>query len=202
MIRLIGAGGKPGQPAAVLTTFWTAPNIITVLRFCGVPLFVYFIVQKDYAAAVITLVLLGSTDWVDGYIARRFSQVSTVGKWLDPVADRTALIVVAVTFVVDGIAPAWLVWTIVIPDAILIANLLILFRGPRHFPVSNIGKIRTALLLLGSPLLLLQRVEGFDQPWLLITANTLLILGCLGHIVAFYGYFTAAHALYRRERSA
>jgi cardiolipin synthase len=117
-------------------------------------------------------------------------------------ADRTALIVVAITFVVDGVAPAWLVWTIVIPDVILIVNALILFRGRLSLPVTTIGKIRTALLLVGSPLLLLQRVEGFDQLWLEITANTLLILGCIGHLIAFYGYFTAAHRLYRLERSA
>ncbi|MFJ6279382.1 CDP-alcohol phosphatidyltransferase family protein [Arthrobacter subterraneus] len=202
MIRLIGAGGKPGETPAELDTFWTVPNIITVVRFLGVPLFVMFIIQREYAAAVITLVLLSSTDWVDGYVARRFGQVSSVGKWLDPVADRTALIVIAVTFVVDGVAPAWLVWTIVIPDAILIINALILFHGPIALPVSNIGKIRTALLLVGSPLLLLQRVEGFDQPWLEITATTLLILGCIGHLIAFYGYFTATHRVYRLERSA
>lgn len=202
MIRLIGAGGKPGHTPAELDTFWTVPNILTVVRFLGVPLFVMFVVQRDYAAAVITLVLLGSTDWIDGYIARRFGQVSSVGKWLDPLADRTALIVVAVTFVVDGVAPAWLVWAIVIPDAILITNALILFRGRLRLPVSNIGKIRTALLLVGSPLLLLQRVEGFNQPWLEITANVLLILGCIGHVIAFYGYFVAAHRLYRLERTA
>ncbi|WP_367182107.1 CDP-alcohol phosphatidyltransferase family protein [uncultured Arthrobacter sp.] len=202
MIRLIGAGGKPGQAPAELDTFWTVPNIITVVRFLGVPLFVMFIVQREYAAAVITLVLLGSTDWIDGYIARRFGQVSSVGKWLDPLADRSALIVVAVTFVVDGVAPAWLVWAIVVPDVILITNALILFRGRLRLPVSNIGKIRTALLLVGSPLLLLQRVEGFDLPWLEITANVLLILGCIGHLIAFYGYFTAAHRVYRLERTA
>ncbi|WP_309070307.1 CDP-alcohol phosphatidyltransferase family protein [Arthrobacter sp.] len=202
MIRLIGAGGKPGRTPAELNTFWTAPNIITVVRFLGVPLFVMFIVQQRYGAAVITLVLLGSTDWIDGYVARQFGQVSSVGKWLDPLADRTALIVVAVTFVVDGVAPAWLVWAIVIPDAILIINALILFRGRLSLPVSNIGKIRTALLLVGSPLLLLQRVDGFNEPWLEITANTLLILGCIGHLIAFYGYFTAAHRKYRLEQSA
>lgn len=199
MIRLIGAGGRPGQENGELATFWTVPNIVTVVRFLGVPLFVYFIVQNQDANAVLTLVVLGSTDWIDGYIARRFNQVSIVGKWLDPVADRTALIVIAVTFVVDGIAPAWLVWTIVIPDAILILNALILFRGPLHLPVTNIGKIRTALLLVGSPMLLLHRVPGFDLPWLIVAAHILLFLGCIGHIIAFYGYFTAAHRKYRTE---
>lgn len=199
MIRLIGAGGRPGQESVELDTFWTLPNLITIFRFLGVPLFVWYIVQKDYGPAVITLVILGSTDWVDGYIARRFNQVSAVGKWLDPVADRTALIVIAITFVVDGIAPAWLVWSIVVPDAVLILNALILFRGPLNLPVTLIGKIRTGLLLIGSPMLLLRRVPGFDLEWLVVTAHVILILGCIGHLIAFYGYFTAAHRKYRLE---
>ncbi|MBG6217398.1 cardiolipin synthase [Arthrobacter sp. CAN_A6] len=199
MIRFIGAGTRPGAQNRVLTTAWTLPNIVTIVRFLGVPLFVWFIVRQEYGPAVGTLVILGSTDWIDGYLARRFDQISTVGKWLDPVADRTALIVVAVTFVVNGIAPAWLVWIIVVPDVILILNMLILFRGPNHLPVSNIGKIRTALLLVGLPLLLLHRVPGYDQPWIFLSAHALLILGCIGHLLAFYGYFTAAHRQYRRQ---
>ncbi|MHA7239228.1 CDP-alcohol phosphatidyltransferase family protein [Arthrobacter sp. TMS1-12-1] len=200
-MRLIGAGGRPGNEGTVLATAWTLPNLVTIVRFLGVPLFVWFITQQRYGAAVITLVVIGSTDWVDGYLARRLNQVSVVGKWLDPVADRTALIVVAVTFVVDGIAPAWLVWTIVIPDIILIINALVLFRGPLHLPVVTVGKIRTALLLVGAPLLLLHEVEGFGQEWILVVAQVLLAAGCVLHLVAFWVYFTAAHRTYRLERA-
>jgi len=200
-MRLIGAGGQPGNEGTVLATAWTLPNLVTIIRFLGVPLFVWFIMQQRYGTAVITLVVIGSTDWVDGYLARRFNQVSVVGKWLDPVADRTALIVVAVTFVVDGIAPAWLVWTIVIPDIILIVNALVLFRGPLHLPVITVGKIRTALLLVGAPLLLLHRVEGFGQEWILVLAQVVLAAGCALHLVAFWAYFTAAHRKYRLERA-
>ncbi|WP_159615915.1 CDP-alcohol phosphatidyltransferase family protein [Arthrobacter zhaoguopingii] len=202
MIRLIGAGTRPGGEGPVLATAWTLPNAVTLVRFLGVPLFVWFIITDQYGPAVVTLVLVGSTDWVDGYLARRFNQVSSVGQWLDPVADRTALIIVAITFVVDGVAPAWLVWSIVIPDAILITNALILFGSRLRLRVSVVGKIRTALLLLGSPLLLLHRVPGYDDPALLAVAHGLLIAGCVGHLIAFYGYFTAAHRLHRAERAA
>jgi CDP-diacylglycerol--glycerol-3-phosphate 3-phosphatidyltransferase len=199
-MRWIGAGTQPGGEGAVLATAWTLPNLITVVRFLGVPLFVWLIMQQRYGAAVITLVVMGGTDWVDGYMARRLRQVSTVGKWLDPVADRAALIVVAITFVVADIAPAWLVWTIVIPDVILILNALILFRGPVHLTVIPVGKVRTALLLVGAPLLLLHRVEGFGQEGLLIVAQGLLAAGCVLHLVAFCAYFVAAHRKYRLER--
>ncbi|MER1997291.1 MAG: CDP-alcohol phosphatidyltransferase family protein [Arthrobacter sp.] len=202
MIRLIGAGTRPGRGERVLETFWTIPNLITVLRFFSVPLFVWLIVRDNYGAAFITLVIVGSTDWVDGYLARRLDQVSAVGKWLDPVADRLALIIVATVFVVDRIAPSWFIWAIVIPDIILIVNSLLLFRGSPNLPVSNIGKIRTALLLVGAPLLLLQKVPGFDYGWLIIAGNTVLVLGCIGHIAAFLGYFRASWQKYRCRSTA
>lgn len=202
MIRLIGAGTRPGHELTVRDTFWTIPNLITVLRFLGVPLFLGFILREDFGAAFITLVVVGCTDWVDGYVARRLDQVSRVGKWLDPVADRLALIVVAVTFVVQGIAPAWLVLSIVIPDAILLLTALVLFHGSPNLPVSNVGKIRTALLLLGAPLLLLQRVPGFDYDWLFTVGNAVLLLGCAGHVIAAAGYLRASWHKYARVRSA
>lgn len=201
MIKLIGAGSRPGRGEKVLDTFWTLPNLITILRFLGVPLFVWFIARDSYGPAFVTLVIIGSTDWVDGYLARRLDQVSRTGKWLDPVADRLALIIVAIVFVVDQIAPSWLVWTIVIPDLILIANSLMLFGGSPNLPVSNIGKIRTALLLIGAPMLLLQRVPGFGYEWLIIVGNIVLAAGCAGHIAAFAGYMRASWRKYRLQNA-
>lgn len=202
MIRLIGAGARPDRPTTVRDTFWTVPNLITVLRFLGVPLFVAFIVRESYGPAFITLVVLGCTDWVDGYLARRLNQVSRVGQWLDPLADRLALIVIAVTFVVHGMAPAWLVPAVVIPDIVLIITALILFHGSPNLPVSKVGKIGTALLLLGAPLLLLQRVPGFDYEWLSTAGNALLLLGCAGHVIAVAGYLRASWRKHARERGA
>jgi cardiolipin synthase (CMP-forming) len=196
-LRIIGAGTRRDFEYRELHTFWTLPNLITVLRFLAVPLFVWFIAREAYGAATITLVVLGSTDWVDGYIARRFNQVSSVGKWLDPVADRLALIIVAITFVAAGIAPWWLLLSIIIPDAILLVFSLILFHGSPDLPVTNIGKIRTALLLVGTPLLLLHRVEGFGHDWLLGVSYIILAAGCTGHVLAWLGYMRAAWRKYK-----
>ncbi len=202
-MRLIGAGQRPGVEPKLLTGFWTVPNLITLVRFALVPVFVWFVGQEQYGRAVVTLVVLGSTDWVDGYFARFLNQVSVVGRWLDPVADRLALIVVAATFVIHGIAPNWLVYFIVIPDVILVAYGLLLFHGNPDLPVSNIGKIRTALLLLGTPLLLLHRVPGFDSDGLLTTATVILAIGCAGHLVAFVDYlFKVRRKYHRLKRSS
>lgn len=200
MIRIIGAGARPGSVETELDTFWTLPNLITVLRFLGIPLFVSYIAQDRYGEAFVTLVVVGSTDWVDGYLARRLNQVSKTGKWLDPVADRLALIIVSVTFVVDGITPPWLLLSIAIPDAILILNSLVLFKGSPNLPVSTVGKIRTALLLVGAPMLLLARVPGFESGWLTAGGTAVLVLGCIGHLAAFAGYMAASWRKYRGMR--
>ncbi|WP_246165512.1 CDP-alcohol phosphatidyltransferase family protein [Arthrobacter yangruifuii] len=199
MIRLVGAGARPDTELTVSDQFWTLPNLITVLRFLGIPLFVFYISGDRYGSAFLTLVVVGCTDWIDGYLARRLNQVSTTGQWLDPVADRLALIIVAATFVVDGMAPVWLILSIAVPDAILIINSLLLFRGNPDLPVSYIGKVRTALLLLGAPLLLLGRVDGYDYQWLASAGSVVLALGCIGHVVAAAGYLRAARRKYRSQ---
>jgi len=191
-VKIIGAGGRDDIDYRVLTTFWTVPNLITVLRFGLVPVFVWLVVSDHYAWATLVLVILGATDWIDGYAARRLNQISTVGKWLDPVADRLALIVVAIVFVADGIAPAWLVYSIVIPDVVLIINAWVLFRGNPHLAVSNLGKIRTALLLVGTPLLLLSQVGAAESAVLEGLAIVMLAIACLLHIVAAVFYFRLA----------
>ncbi|MCP6768684.1 CDP-alcohol phosphatidyltransferase family protein, partial [Klebsiella pneumoniae] len=87
-MRLIGAGTRADIDYVVTDRFWTVPNVITLVRFCLVPFFVWLVFTQQYLAAFIVLAVLSCTDWVDGYIARRFNQISTVGQWLDPMADR------------------------------------------------------------------------------------------------------------------
>lgn len=193
-MRFIGAGTRENFEYRELTTFWTVPNLITVARFLLVPLFVFQTISTHYGWATLTLAILGSSDWIDGFAARKLDQISTVGKWLDPVADRVALIVIASTFVATGIAPAWLVLAIVIPDAILIINALVLFKGNPDLPVSNLGKIRTALLLIGAPLLLLGSTDWGTTTLIGSISTWVLALACVLHVIAAIGYFMQARA--------
>lgn len=191
-MRLIGAGSRPEQPIVDHDRIFTIPNVLTVVRFLGVPLFVWLVLAKgEYGWAVLVLAVMGSTDWVDGYIARRFDQTSKLGRILDPVADRIALITVAITLVIAGVAPWWLLAVIVLPDAVLTATSLLFFRWHPDLPVSIIGKMRTAALLLGTPLLLLARAIGSEPNTLTYLAWGFLILGIVGHLIAAYNYFWA-----------
>jgi cardiolipin synthase (CMP-forming) len=200
-MRLIGAGHREDIEYEVTDRLWTLPNVITILRFCLVPLFVWQVASERYLAAFIVLAVLSSTDWIDGYIARRFNQISTVGQWLDPVADRLSLVVVAVTLVATGIAPWWLVVALVVPDVVLGLTALALFRGSPELEVTVLGKVRTALLLVGTPVLLLAQVPGLAEGPLTVLASVLLILGCVGHVGAAAGYLAGCVRKYRRLRA-
>ncbi|MFM7872886.1 MAG: CDP-alcohol phosphatidyltransferase family protein, partial [Actinomycetota bacterium] len=83
----------------------TWPNLITLVRLCCLPVFVWLLLgaeEPGYAALI--LGGLGATDWVDGWVARRFDQVSEFGKKFDPTADRILFIVALVAIMIDGSA--------------------------------------------------------------------------------------------------
>lgn len=198
-LRLIGAGARPGAPQTDHDRIFTAPNVLTVVRFLGVPLFVWLVLAREqYGYAVLVLALMASTDWVDGYVARRFDQQSKLGRVLDPMADRIALLTVAVTLVVADIAPWWLLALLVVPDAVLTVVSIIFFRWHPDLPVSAIGKVRMAALLFGTPLLLLAKVVGPEPNALQVTAWVFLGIGMAGHLVAAYNYFWAILAKHRQ----
>nr|WP_255727945.1 CDP-alcohol phosphatidyltransferase family protein [Nesterenkonia sp. LB17] len=183
-------------------TFWTAPNIVTVLRALLIPVFVWLVAQDQYMAAFWVLVVLSSTDWIDGYIARRFDQMSTVGQWLDPLADRLALITVSATLATFGIVPIWVVLAVVIPDLILSVNTYLLFKGPPPLKVTLLGKLRTACLLIGLPLALLGSTGMLREGLIPDIAFVLLALGAAMHIIASIDYFIKARREAARLRGA
>jgi cardiolipin synthase (CMP-forming) len=191
-MRFIGAGARQGQRQVDRDLILTVPNALTVLRFMGVPLFIWLVLaRKEYGLAVLVLAIMGSTDWIDGYVARRFNQASHLGRILDPLADRIALISVAVTLVVAGIVEWWYLTALLVPDMILLAVSLFYFRSHPDLPVSRIGKIRTALLLFGTPLLVLSRLPVPLADVYFVAAWIFLGLGLAGHWIAAYNYFWA-----------
>jgi len=170
----------------------TIPNLLTVVRFMGVPLFIWLVLaQKEYGAGVVVLAVMAGTDWIDGYIARRFDQASKLGRVLDPIADRLALLAVAFTLVIAGVVHWLYLAALVVPDAVLLVLTLSLFHGHPDLPVSVVGKVRTGLLLLGTPLLLLSRLDTVMSATLLTAAWVVLGLGLVGHWIAAYNYFWA-----------
>ena len=132
----------------------TIPNLVTLLRLACLPLFLYLLLGLDNRAAAAWLLGgLGATDWVDGYLARRLGQVSEFGKVFDPTVDRLLFIVALFGIIIDGAAPLWFCWAIVIRELLvgaMMAVATIVFHMPR-FDVSWWGKLATFLLMFALP---------------------------------------------------
>lgn len=134
----------------------TVPNLITTARLAAIPVFVWLLFGRDNrAAAAVLLGVLGSTDWVDGFVARRYDQVTEVGKILDPVADRLLLAVAVVSILIDGSVPfAVAVATLVREGLVAVAAVGLAAMGARRIDVTLIGKAGTFCLLTSFPLFL------------------------------------------------
>lgn len=135
----------------------TVPNLLSALRLLGVPLFLWLIlVPEADGLAILVLAVAGFTDWLDGYLARRWQQISRVGQLLDPVADRLYILATLIGLLLRGIVPVWLVVLLVSRDVLMSLVLVLLKRrGVTGLPVHFLGKAATFCLLYAFPLLLL-----------------------------------------------
>ncbi|HWE70182.1 MAG TPA: CDP-alcohol phosphatidyltransferase family protein [Acidimicrobiales bacterium] len=165
-------GDPPDEGVAVaeepgLDRILTAPNLITLVRLASIPVFVWLLfgAHRQTAAAVL-LACLGATDWIDGFVARRFHQVSTLGKVLDPVADRVLVATAVVTIIIHGAVPLWFgVVTLAREVVVSLAVLLLASLGARRIDVLWVGKAGTFALMFSYPAFLLGHgTAGWQGP--------------------------------------
>ncbi|WP_433292172.1 CDP-alcohol phosphatidyltransferase family protein [Actinoplanes sp. CA-030573] len=159
---------QPAPSIAASDRIWTIPNVISFIRLLGVPLFLYLLLgpEKD-VAAVIVLAVGGTTDWVDGFVARRMNSVSRLGELLDPFADRLYILATLIGFTVRGVVPYWLTGALLLRELVLAIALLVLRRhgyGPP--PVHYVGKTGTFVLLAAFPVILLAQAVDSASSWL------------------------------------
>lgn len=136
----------------------TVPNVVSLARLACVPWFVWLLFGTDppdrYGAALL-LAVLGCTDWIDGWIARRYRQVSTLGKVLDPTADRIMLLVGVGGILLDGSAPVWVAVAVLVREALVsLAVVALAAMGARRIDVQWAGKAGTFACMVAFPLFL------------------------------------------------
>ncbi|MFG1760596.1 CDP-alcohol phosphatidyltransferase family protein [Micromonospora echinofusca] len=150
-------GTAAASGAAVGDRVLTLPNVISFVRLLGVPLFLYLLlVARADVAAVVVLAIGGTTDWVDGWVARRMRQVSRLGELLDPLADRLYILATLLAFTARDVVPWQFTAALLARELLLLGSLAVLRRhgyGPP--PVHYVGKTATFLLLAAFPVLLL-----------------------------------------------
>jgi cardiolipin synthase len=175
MLTLVSPADEPPPPDTDEKSFLravfddrllTAPNLITFARLACIPVFLYLLFGRDnQVAAAGLLAVLGATDWLDGKIARRYDQVSELGKLLDPAADRLLLITAVVAITVDGAVPLWFAVPIMIREPVMFVAVVALgLMGAKRIDVTWVGKAGTFLLMFAFPLLLVGHSDTSFAP--------------------------------------
>jgi cardiolipin synthase len=135
----------------------TVANQLTILRIVLIPAFVLLVVYGRLGSALLVFIVAGVTDALDGLIARRAGQRTSLGAWLDPMADKLLLVTTFVVLTLPGIPltnhlPLWLTVVVISRDIVIVGVVAIvnLAVGPRTFRPSFLGKATTAAFILTS----------------------------------------------------
>ncbi|CAN5765766.1 CDP-alcohol phosphatidyltransferase family protein [soil metagenome] len=183
---------ESAPPVRASRALITAPNALSAVRLALVPLFVTLYLTGREDAAIVIFVVGASSDFVDGYVARRTNSVTELGKLLDPLADRAFIGALASVLVIRGLLDPFVAGAVVARDAAIIAGSVWLARRGRPLvPVSLTGKAATACLLIGLTWLALAPTDWRGASLAEEAGNAFIVVGG----VLYY----AAGALYVRE---
>ena len=123
------------------------PNLLTLLRIALLPAVVWRFQKGDSSGALALYVIAMLTDAVDGFLARTLNQITTLGKLLDPVADKLSLLTLLALFVADGQIPFWLLAVVLVKEAILIVGSAVALHRGVVVHALPIGKVTTVTFI-------------------------------------------------------
>ena len=179
----------------------SVPNMLSILRLLLVPVFLWLLIADQFLVAFLVLMFASFTDWLDGFIARKFNQITSLGKVLDPSADRLFILATLIGLTVNEIIPAWLAIVIVARDLLLLIGYPIsASHGFGPLPVHFLGKAATFALLYALPLLLLAEVWPTAEAVILPLAWGFAYWGIGLYWVAGFVYLAQLRQLISLER--
>lgn len=149
------------------------PNQITIARMLLIPFFLIFLLAPidfgviqigreqlpvTHAIAALIFIIASTTDWVDGYYARKYGLVTNLGKFLDPLADKLLVSAALIALVQLGLAPAWIV-IVIISREFAVTGLRLVLAGEGEVVAANmLGKIKTWTQIVAIAALLLHNI--------------------------------------------
>lgn len=181
----------------------TIPNFLTLLRFLGIPLFIYLGSSgANDGWAILVLMLGGATDYFDGKLARALNQTSRLGELADPTIDRLYIAATIIVLYMRDAIPFWFISVLVVRDVFMLIVTAVL--AARKFPtltVTYLGKAATFNLLYALPLLLLALSHSWFGTVAFIFGWAFALWGLVLYVGTAIGYFrTALHMMRVRPR--
>jgi len=165
----------------------TIPNLVSFIRLLGIPFFWWALLVEDNVALAAWLVfLIGWTDWIDGYLARRLNQVSKLGKVLDPIADRLLIASAVIGGLIAGVLPPLFGWGLIAREILVgFMAIYLALKGAGTIEVRWLGKAATFALYGAIPAFYLAEA-GFLE-WLMRPAAW--VGGMIGLVLYWYVAF-------------
>lgn len=181
----------------------TIPNLITAVRLACLPLFLWLLfAQDDRVWAASVLGALGATDWLDGYLARRWNQVSTVGKVLDPVADRLLFFVGGAAIIIDGAIPLWVAGLVLAREVLVaLATISLALAGAKRIDVTWWGKAGTFCTMFALPMFLASEGQLFWRDEARVLAWGFVVPGLIFGYISLALYVPLGLAALREGRA-
>lgn len=141
------------------------PNVITIVRILAVPLTIWLIISSDYRFAFWLFVVAAISDGVDGFIAKRFNQITRLGSYLDPVADKLLLVSIYITLGFLKLIPAWLPIVVASRDFLIVGGVLFMFMFDYPFVVKPLmlSKVNTTAQIILAGGILCSLGYGFSD---------------------------------------
>ena len=150
------------------------PNLLTLCRFALIPVYIIVFLSGHLTYAFAIIVLAGATDILDGYWARTRGQITEVGKMLDPLADKTMMIVVIVTLLAAGMIGWAQAAAIFLRDVgMIVGSAIFHFRGLKTVPANSLGKLTTVLYYLAIMLIFFEFAYAETVLWCAIAVSYL-----------------------------
>lgn len=173
----------------------TTANKITLTRIAMIPFYIFFALQTGYVNQIIALVLFCAaslTDFLDGYIARKYNQVTDFGKFVDPLADKLMVTAALLVFLERGMLASWIVFIILARELIITSLRVVAANKGRVMAATWTGKVKTCVQIAVIVVLQLLLIDAGGLPFLGLVPmadNIVLACGWVITLVTLYSGF-------------
>jgi len=179
----------------------TIPNLMSAARILMIPFFAYFYMKDELVIAVIFLLLSGLSDLFDGLIARKFNQITELGKMLDPFADKLTQGVVAICLAVKIKEIRLLLILFIVKELLMLCGAIVLLKRKKKPTAAKwYGKVGTALFYVSVTIIVcMHSVFPVSEIVFKVVSNLLLIVTAVFMIYAAVQYFQICLEIIRSD---
>lgn len=162
---------------------WNLPNLLTMLRLLLIGVFIWLFARGALIGAMAVFLLAAITDFLDGFIARKYGLITSFGKLMDPVADKLMLLTALTCLMLAGLMPLWVLIVVAVKEVLMIIGGAILLRRGVVVQAHFIGKLSTVVFIVA---VVASFLHAYTAPWdtvLQVVAVTLTVVAMLWYLL-------------------